>query len=141
MRWLKMGFISEMRRFIFLLTLLIILLITMYGCDSSNNSYSLGTPKQTISYENLGIKYEITGSAWAVNITLNNPTGGTEQYSNVRVPHSYIYHYFPDHFLYISAQNCDDYGSVTVKIYVDGVAVKSATSSGGYTIATASGYY
>jgi len=83
--------------------------------------------------------YEITGSADTVDVTLNNATGGTSQYSDVDVPHKYAYSYFSDDFLYISAQNQGEYGSVTVKIYLNGALYKSSTSSGSYVIATASG--
>ncbi len=84
------------------------------------------------------VVYEITGTAESVDVTLNSASGGTEQYSNVSVPHSYRYSNFQDDFLYISAQNNGDTGTVTVKIYVNGKLVKSASSSGAYVIATAS---
>jgi len=83
--------------------------------------------------------YEITGTASIVDVTLNNPTGGTEQYSEVTVPHQFTYSQFPDDFLYISAQNQGEYGSVTVTIYLNNEVFKTATSEGAYVIATASG--
>jgi hypothetical protein len=90
-------------------------------------------PKQDI------VEYKITGTASLVDVTLNNATGGTEQYSDVAVPHTYYYSDFIDWFLYISAQNQGDTGSVTVSIYLNGDLFKSSTSSGAYVIATASG--
>ena len=92
-----------------------------------------------LSYHGDEVEYRITGSASTVDVTLNNSDGGTEQYSGVSVPHTYSYSNFRDWFLYISAQNNDSYGSVTVAIYLNGVLKKSATSSGAYVIATASG--
>jgi hypothetical protein len=84
------------------------------------------------------VEYKITGTASQVDVTLNNATGGTEQYDNVSVPHTYTFETFDDWFLYISAQNQGEYGSVTVTIYLNGEVVKTSTSSGAYVIATAS---
>ncbi len=83
--------------------------------------------------------YEITGTAKEVDVTLNNATGGTEQYSNVSIPKKYSYSSFTDSFLYISAQNQGESGSVTVSIYVNGKLFKTSRSSGAYVIASASG--
>lgn len=91
-----------------------------------------------ISYQYL-VRYEITGTAKTVDVTLNNSNGGTSQYSNVTLPKSYKYSTFNDDFLYISAQNNDKLGSVTVSIYYKDKLFKTSTSSGAYVIATASG--
>ena len=85
------------------------------------------------------VQYKITGSASLVDVTLNNSTGGTEQYDNVPVPKIYSYKYFEDWFLYISAQNQGQTGTVTVSIYYKDNLFKTSTSSGAYVIATASG--
>jgi hypothetical protein len=99
-----------------------------------------GTPsKSTSSSPSLTrVEYEITGSARSVDVTLNNATGGTEQYSDVPVPYEYTYSNFTDDFLYVSAQNNGELGSVTVSIYRNGSKIKAASSSGAYVIATAS---
>jgi len=85
------------------------------------------------------IIYEITGTADEVDVTLNNATGGTEQYSNVSIPKKYSYRSFTDSFFYISAQNQGENGTVRVSIYVDGKLFKTSSSSGAYVIASASG--
>jgi hypothetical protein len=85
------------------------------------------------------VVYKIDGTAEEVDVTLSNPTGGTEQYSSVFLPYKYSYDSFSDDFVYISAQNQGEYGTVRVSIYVDGELFKSASSSGAYVIATASG--
>jgi len=91
------------------------------------------------------IKYEVIGTAEFVNITINNSGGNTEQFSNVPIPWNISfdvvldkngYDYF---FIYVSAQNMGSTGSVTSNIYVDGKVAQTATSSGAYVIATASG--
>jgi hypothetical protein len=90
-----------------------------------------GTPPAVI--------YEITGTATKVDVTLANASGGTEQYSNVSLPKKYTYNSFSDSFLYVSAQNQGESGSVTVSIYVNGKLFKTSRSSGAYVIADASG--
>lgn len=86
------------------------------------------------------VEYKISGTAKSVSVTLSNPTGGTEQYSDVDLPKSYSYRYFSDNFLYISAQNNGSSGTVKVKCYYKGQLKDSAYSEGAYVIATASYY-
>jgi len=102
------------------------------------------TPSE-VTYEITGtdltlyeVVYEITGTAEIVNVTLANATGGTEQCS-VHIPRRFLYSSFTDSFLYISAQNQGEYGTVTVSIYINGELFKTSSSSGAYVIATASG--
>lgn len=95
-------------------------------------------PIQQPAYSGPEVEYEITGSAQSVSVTLENATGGTEQESTVYLPHTYTYDQFPGSFLYISAQNNGEAGSVTVTIRVNGNVIKTSTSSGAYVIASAS---
>lgn len=111
--------------------IVLLALISFVACDPYDPSDYTHTPTP--------ITYEITGTATLVDVTLNNATGGTEQYDDVSVPHTYSYADFTDSFLYISAQNQNATGSVTVSIYRHNVLFKTATSSGAYVIATASG--
>ena len=88
-------------------------------------------------------KYEVTGTAAIVNVTISNKDEGISQYNGVSVPWSttftkdnmYTYNAF------ISAQNQGASGSVTVKIYRNGGLVKSATSDGANCIAIATYKY
>ena len=87
------------------------------------------------------VKYEVTGSAKKVSITIENDNGGTSQFSDVSVPWTYN---FADRkkegtFVYVAAQNQGETGTVTTTIYKDGKVFKTSTSSGAYVIATASG--
>ena len=93
------------------------------------------------------VKYEVTGTASSVDITMHNSGGNVEQLTEVSVP------WFSNEFMprykdieghdrqvylaYISAQNNGDSGSVTVRIYKDGRIVEEATSKGAYVTATA----
>ena len=120
------------------LLVIFILIAVGIGTCLGDNSTDTYTPSSTpVSYPT--IVYEITGTATYASVTLNNGGGGTEQYSNVSIPWSYTEKSFSDNFLYVSAQNQGDRGTVTVKIYVDGELFKTSTSSGAYVIASASG--
>lgn len=85
------------------------------------------------------VEYEVTGSTDVVSITIANKSGGTSQYSGVTLPWSTSFKADPGDFVYVSAQNQRDTGSVTAAIYIDGDKYKRSTSTGAYVIATASG--
>ncbi|HEY6244541.1 MAG TPA: hypothetical protein VIX17_11365 [Pyrinomonadaceae bacterium] len=104
---------------------LVLLVVILIGCKHSSRSSS--SPSVT---------YEVTGTTDSASVTYENETGGTEQ-ADVTVPWTKR---FVSHggFLYLSAQNRSEYGSITVRINIDGQTVKTSTSNGGYTIASAS---
>ena len=104
---------------------LFLVLSVMLGCDVLDTSIS--------------VTYEVTGSANAVDVTYENDDGGTSQEGEVPVPWSYTFTGEPGDFVYISAQNQGESGSVTATIITDGDTFKTSTSSGAYVIATASG--
>lgn len=93
------------------------------------------------------VTYKVEGTATSTDITFSNPDGGTSQASDKAVPlgnrttgtEGITGTFKSGSFLYISAQNGDSSGSITCIIEVDGVVMKTTTSSGGYTIATCSG--
>ncbi|MDR2581458.1 MAG: hypothetical protein LBC85_10770 [Fibromonadaceae bacterium] len=93
--------------------------------------------------EDIKIKYEVTGTASSVYITMHNANGSIEELSDVSVPWSkeliaegvFDGCFYPS---YISAQNNGSSGSITVKIYKDGKEIQTATSIGAYVTATAS---
>ena len=124
-----------------LLAIIILISVVIGTCligDSTDTRTPDFIPDSTpVSYPT--VVYVVSGSASYASVTLNNGEGGTEQYGKVAIPWSYTDPSFADNFLYISAQNQGDRGTVTVKIYVDGVLFKTSSSSGAYVIATASG--
>lgn len=87
----------------------------------------------------IDVEYRVTGSAETVDITISNEGGGTSQFSDQPVPWSYEFEGEEDDFVYVSAQNNGETGSVAVTIYTDGDRFKTSTSSGAYVIASASG--
>lgn len=85
------------------------------------------------------VKYEVTGSNNKVDITYANKDEGTSQANNVSMPWSYSFKGKQGQFLYISAQNQGESGSVTVTIYRGDKKFKRATSTGPFCIASANG--
>lgn len=87
--------------------------------------------------------YEVSGTSGDYNVTLEASPSGTEQYSNVGNDWWYKWEQTGNNprFLYISAQNQNDFGTVIVKIIRDGITIATNSSSGAYVIATSSGSY
>lgn len=86
------------------------------------------------------VRYEVTGDVTdQADMTFQNENGDTGQQGQQALPWTYSIQALEGDFLYISAQNDNDYGSVTCAIYVDGTLSESNVSSGAYAICTASG--
>lgn len=83
--------------------------------------------------------YEVTGTGDSFFVTYENADGNTSQNSSVKSGWRYSWKQKGTCWLYLSAQNNSDKGSVTVKIVREGVTVSSNTSYGGYSIADVSG--
>jgi hypothetical protein len=88
---------------------------------------------------NKNVKYYLGGTSGSYSITYASKGGGTQQESNVANSWKYEFTAHPGDFLYISAQNNHNSGSVEVYISIDGKLFKSAVSTGAYVIATVSG--
>lgn len=85
------------------------------------------------------VTYNVSGSAREVAVTYANASEGTSQ-ATVSVPWSHSFTCTKSgQFLYISAQNQGQTGTVTVRITKSGTTYKESTSSGAFVIATASG--
>lgn len=85
------------------------------------------------------VEYEVTGSAYSVDVTYENSSGTTSREYGVGVPWSYRFSADPGDYVYISAQNTGTYGTVTVAIYLDGEIYEAETGEGAYCVATAGG--
>jgi Mycobacterium membrane protein len=93
-------------------------------------------PRDNADYQ---VTYDVVGEHTNyASLTYSNASGGTEQVDEVRLPWSKSFTASYGEFLYLSAQNKDEQGSITIYITVNGNPIKTATSSGAYTIATAS---
>lgn len=82
------------------------------------------------------VKYSVYCAS--CDLTYENKSGNTEQ---ITVSGSWDYEFEAEKgtFVYISAQNNNDHGTVSVQITVDGGVIEDASSTGAYVIATASG--
>jgi hypothetical protein len=105
-------------------TLALIIIVSFLSCQKEHN-YS----------------YLVTGSAASFNVTIEAAPSGTSQHSNVPSGWKYIWTQKGNstRFLYLSAQNNTNAGTVTVKIIRDGETLKEASSSGAYVIASVDG--
>jgi len=114
-----------MKRIIILLAVSLVFFIS--SCDIGDTVYEKST-----------WKYEVTGTALTVNITMNNKNGNTVRYSSINIPWSVSFNRYNMYSFsaYISAQNNNHSGNIIVKIYRNGKEVKSATGSGAHAIVT-----
>jgi len=140
-----------LKKLIIALVVIFILMVAIGAVYNATNPNSVSNNKEASDYNNNDnsdgykptsylVRYEITGTAESVSITYSNEDGGTSQKSEVYLPNSCIlYPMYEGDFLYISAQNNGEYGSVTTEIYVAGELFRTSTSYGAYVIATSSG--
>jgi Mycobacterium membrane protein len=84
------------------------------------------------------VQYQVQGTAKGASLTYQNAGGDTEQ-KDVSVPWAVSLTMREGHFVYVLAQNKGETGTITCKILLDGVVVKTAESSGAYKIASCSG--
>lgn len=83
------------------------------------------------------VEYKVTGTTHAASLTYNNAGGDAEQ-RDISLPWNKSFEVEYGTFLYISAQNKEEFGSITTTILVNGKQVKSSTSEGGFVIASSS---
>ena len=85
------------------------------------------------------VTYRISGTATQVSITLENADGNTEQFDPVDVPYTKWLGCIPTRqFVYISAQNAGETGTVECAITRGNGTVSSSRSSGAFVIASCS---
>lgn len=83
------------------------------------------------------VVYEVTGSARTVSLTYQTPGGSVQK--DVPLPWTERQSLGTGDFLYLSAQNNGESGSVTCTIRAGGGVFVTNTSTGAYKIATCSG--
>lgn len=101
-----------------------------FRCNLSNDKYVI------TSYE-YAVKYLIQSTANSASITYNDANGNTVQ-KTISLPKEIEFGYFYEDFLYISAQNETDFGSIEVFIYYFGTLLDRGACSSNYCIAEAS---
>lgn len=112
----------------------IILAITMTilalaSCTNSTTSYETYDETYTVTYW-------VKGTADSASLTYNNQDGNTEQKSEVDVPWHLKFEAEHGQFLYISAQNNGESGTIKTQIIVDGDVIAESESEGAYVIAS-----
>lgn len=117
-------------------------MVVLAYCFGSN----LGDPTTGINNDlnldldpSCSVVYSIGGTASSASLTLTNASGNTEQVESVTIPYQRTLTIPCGDFVYISAQNNGESGSVTCRITSDGASIETAESSGAYVIATCSG--
>jgi hypothetical protein len=123
-----------------IILLLGIVLLTFCACvvlwQSGRTLSSL--PSATLQATTYLVRYRVSGTTSKASLTYQNPQGGTEQ-TVVDVPWEQLLTFRRGDFVYLSAQNEQDHGSIVCEIWINGTKWKESTSSGGYTIASCSG--
>jgi len=87
----------------------------------------------------IDVRYEVIGTAESVDITYENLNGGISQVTGLPLPWSITITGNSGDYVYLSAHNTGDSGSLTVTIYDNGDVFKRATSEGAHVTASVSG--
>lgn len=127
--------------------LVIVVWISVSDDDDDDSAGAFEVPEGTLAPpEPLEVRYDVSGTATSADITIETPTG-TSQQNGVDVPlvrksdgeRGLIFTGFaPGDFVYISAQN-QGFGDITCSIHVNDVLISTNTSSGRFAIATCEG--
>lgn len=96
-------------------------------------------PRASYAPATYEVTYSVGGSTTAASLTYENEGGNAEQKAQVGVPWATTFRVESGAFLYVSAQNKNESGSITCEIKLDGAVIEQASSDGAYTIATCSG--
>ena len=107
----------------------ILILVAVTACDGKNPLTGSGT-----------VIYRVSGSATRADVTYEASSGVAQQ-SNVTLPWSTTRASKTGDFLYISAQNRENSGCVSVQIVSGDNVLESNQSCGAFVIATASRTY
>lgn len=129
--------------FVFCGIVFVVQLMASLAPDSDGEGRSVGEPQDRLVEPEplLDVTYYVEGSAGTASLTMATPSG-TEQATvalpliNTRGEIGVGHRASRGEFLYISAQNQDESGTVTCRITLDGVVVSENTSSGAYGIAS-----
>lgn len=105
---------------------------------------SSGSSSPSVTYSRPhSVTYYVTNSSYGsggrASLTYENGQGGTQQEGDVSIPWQKTFDMQSGSFLYISAQNKNYSGNITVRIAVDDNEFKRSDSEGEHAIATASG--
>jgi hypothetical protein len=109
---------------------------SMGGGDKAPTTSSSSSASKVFGSDHT-VTYRVTGSARSASLTMQTPSGTSQR--DVDLPTSSGLTFTMDGFVYVSAQNATDSGTVTCEILSDGQVIATNTSSGAYAIASCSG--
>ena len=113
----------------------IIAIVWLFSSLGDSGRTPIPTPRPT-TFE---IMYQVRGEGTdRASLTIENETGGTEQ-TDVFLPWMKRFTAEAGQFVYISAQNDSDGGSISCLITADDEVIESAESDGAFAIASCSG--
>ena len=113
--------------------LLFLYIVAQVGSTSTR---SVGTRPME---RNVSVTYEVSGTACSASVTYSTSLTSTQQEASVPMGWTHSLTIAAGNFVQLMAQNNCDSGSVTATIKAGGRVVDSATSTGGFAIAHATG--
>lgn len=124
-------------------------LFALAGCGTTEpqvfTNRSQATSISTSTTTGVEVLYEVEGTAKWSDVTMETPTGTKQDSPDVPMVRvadggrGLRFTFSPGHFLYLSAQNKDGYGSIICRITANGTVISENSSSGGYAIAVCKG--
>jgi hypothetical protein len=107
--------------------------------DSPSGVPSVFDPGAPLTSCTSTVIYRVTGTASSASLTISNEQGNTEQEDSVVIPWARRMTFPCGEFVYVSAQNNGESGTIECSISADGQVIESAESSGAFVIADCSG--
>lgn len=117
------------------LVFLAIPLLLIVRCSLEPSTTSQAPAYTATQSAPMRVTYEVDGTAHEASLTYHTETGGTEQ-RDVSLPWQTTFTADEGTFLYLSAQNRGEFGTVIAKIRVNAITVKESRSEGAYKIAS-----
>lgn len=115
--------------------------LVLVGCSTPQAASSGPESHESLMHT---VTYLVDGTAESVDLTMQLNGGTSQQEASLPLKNKSgtdgIIQQLPvGSFIYVSAQNQDDYGTVTCHLVVDGVEIQAVTSTSDYGIATCKG--
>jgi hypothetical protein len=112
---------------------------TAIEARATSTPKAIATPRPVATSSTYSVVYNVYGIGTnRASLTIENETGGTEQ-KDVTLPWSETFTAEYGQFVYLSAQNDKDSGTIKCEILVNNQTLQSSTSDGAYAIASCSG--
>jgi Mycobacterium membrane protein len=117
----------------------VVAFVLIIGGAIRKNNENSGSPDNPGGDSSAVVTYVVDGNSNQADITYQNANGDTSQIADAPLPWEEGFAVSTGSFVYVSAQRGEAPGDITCSIEIDGAVVESNTSSGPFTICTASG--